>query len=90
MQRVEEKHRLDENKETMPLLLKQVLGVGFVGNLVYTVGGTRTIDSGSLLLRFFFLFLLVLLITTWRGGGLRYYYPLSYLRLYVSGTQAST
>jgi hypothetical protein len=33
---IEEKHRLDEDKETVLLLLKQVLGVGVVGNLVDT------------------------------------------------------
>jgi hypothetical protein len=31
---IEEKHRLDEDKDKVQLLLKQVLGVGVVGNLV--------------------------------------------------------
>jgi len=34
MRWVEEKHRLDEDKDKVQLLLKQVLGVGVVGNLV--------------------------------------------------------
>jgi hypothetical protein len=34
MRWMEEKHRLDEEKEKVQLLLKQVLGVGVVGNLV--------------------------------------------------------
>jgi hypothetical protein len=33
---IEEKHRLDEEKEKVLLLLKQVLGVGVTGNLVET------------------------------------------------------
>ncbi|KAH9068291.1 hypothetical protein EDB83DRAFT_2378183 [Lactarius deliciosus] len=36
MRWIEEKHRLDEDKEKVQLLLKQVLGVGVVGNLVDT------------------------------------------------------
>jgi len=36
MRWVEEKHRLDDDKEKVQLLLKQVLGVGVVGNLVET------------------------------------------------------
>ncbi|KAH8979797.1 hypothetical protein EDB92DRAFT_1977530 [Lactarius akahatsu] len=36
MHRIEEKHRLDEDKEKVQLLLKQVLGVGVIGNLVDT------------------------------------------------------
>ena len=36
MRWIEEKHRLDEDKEKVQLLLKQVLGVGVVGNLVET------------------------------------------------------
>jgi hypothetical protein len=36
MRRIEEKHRLDGDKEKVQLLLKQVLGVGVVGNLVDT------------------------------------------------------
>ena len=36
MRWIEEKHSLDENKEKVQLLLKQVLGVGVVGNLVET------------------------------------------------------
>jgi hypothetical protein len=34
MRWVEEKHRLDDDKDKVHLLLKQVLGVGVVGNLV--------------------------------------------------------
>jgi hypothetical protein len=33
---IEEKHRLEEDQEKVQLLLKQVLGVGVVGNLVDT------------------------------------------------------
>ncbi|KAN0137580.1 hypothetical protein V8E53_004631 [Lactarius tabidus] len=36
MRWIEEKHKLDEDKEKVQLLLKQVLGVGSVGNLVDT------------------------------------------------------
>ncbi|KAI0287226.1 hypothetical protein BC826DRAFT_1045767 [Russula brevipes] len=36
MRWIEEKHRLDEDKEKVQLLLRQVLGVGVVGNLVET------------------------------------------------------
>jgi len=36
MRWIEEKHRLDDDKEKVQLLLKQVLGVGVVGNLVDT------------------------------------------------------
>jgi hypothetical protein len=36
MRWIEEKHRLDDDKEKVQLLLKQVLGVGVVGNLVET------------------------------------------------------
>ncbi|KAH9037513.1 hypothetical protein EDB85DRAFT_2142466 [Lactarius pseudohatsudake] len=36
MRWIEEKHRLDEDKEKVQLLLKQVLGIGVVGNLVDT------------------------------------------------------
>lgn len=36
MRWIEEKVRLDEDKEKVQLLLKQVLGVGVVGNLVET------------------------------------------------------
>ena len=36
MRWIEEKRRLDEDKEKVQLLLKQVLGVGVVGNLVET------------------------------------------------------
>jgi hypothetical protein len=33
---IEEKHRLDDDKEKVLLLLRQVLGVGVVGDLVET------------------------------------------------------
>jgi hypothetical protein len=36
MRWIEEKHRLDEDKEKVQLLLRQVLGVGVVGDLVET------------------------------------------------------
>ena len=36
MRWIEEKHRLDDDKEKVQMLLKQVLGVGVVGNLVDT------------------------------------------------------
>jgi len=36
MRWIEEKYRLDDDKEKVQLLLKQVLGVGVVGNLVET------------------------------------------------------
>ena len=36
MRWIEEKRRLDEDREKVQLLLKQVLGVGVVGNLVET------------------------------------------------------
>jgi hypothetical protein len=36
MRWIEEKRRLDEDKEKVQLLLKQVLGVGIAGNLVDT------------------------------------------------------
>jgi hypothetical protein len=36
MRWVEEKHRLDDDKEKVQLLLRQVLGVGVVGDLVET------------------------------------------------------
>ncbi|KAN0137599.1 hypothetical protein V8E53_004650 [Lactarius tabidus] len=34
---IEEKHKLDEDKKKVQLLLKQVLGFGSIGNLVDTV-----------------------------------------------------
>jgi hypothetical protein len=34
---IEEKHKLDEDKKKVQLLLKQVLGFGDIGNLVDTV-----------------------------------------------------
>jgi hypothetical protein len=36
MRWIEEKHRLDDDKEKVQLLLRQVLGVGVVGDLVET------------------------------------------------------
>jgi hypothetical protein len=36
MRWIEEKHRLDDDKEKVLLLLRQVLGVGVVGDLVET------------------------------------------------------
>lgn len=33
---IKEKHRLDEDKEMVLMLLKQVLGVGVVGDLIET------------------------------------------------------
>ena len=36
MRWIEEKHRLDEDKEKVQLLLRQALGVGVVGNIVET------------------------------------------------------
>ena len=46
---IEEKHRLDKDKEKVLLLLRQVLGIGIVGDLVETADSTIAIYFFSFL-----------------------------------------